>query len=300
MTIQTSPQSPHAVPLLELDLLRTLVAIAETGNFSAAAEAVFRTPSAISMQVKRIEEIVGAQVFVRDSRRVDVTAEGAFLVEHARRMLALNRTAMARFVAPEVAGVVRVGAPDFIAEDFLPSMLRAFSETHPGITVDVVVEASGQMVKLVESGDLDFAMITCLETEIAGELLLRERLVWAMRRGGIAAEQSPLPVSVWDQTCAWRRAGIRGLEAQNREWRLAFQSSHIAGQRSAILADLAVAPVSASTLGGDIVEVPEHLGLPPLPDYVVMLVQSENESGPAKAAVDHVRSSFSRAHAVAS
>ncbi|MEM8582592.1 MAG: LysR family transcriptional regulator [Pseudomonadota bacterium] len=296
MTAQASP----AVPLLELDLLRTLVAIADTGNFSAAADAVFRTPSAISMQVKKIEEIVGAPVFLRDSRRVEVTADGAFLVEHARRMLALNRIAMARFVAPEVAGVVRVGAPDFIAEDVLPAMLRAFSETHPGITVDVVVEASGQMVKLVQTGDLDFAMITCLEAEIPGELLFRERLVWAMRQGGIAAEQKPLPVSVWDQTCAWRRAGISRLEAQDREWRLAFQSSHIAGQRSAILADLAVAPVSASTLGGDIVEVPEHLGLPQLPDYVVMLVKSDGESGPAKAAIDHVRSSFARNHAVTS
>lgn len=298
MTLLSRSHTAAPVPLLELDLLRTLVAIAETGNFSAAAEVVFRTPSAISMQVKKVEEIVGAPVFHRDSRRVEVTPDGAFLVEHARRMLALNRTAMARFVAPEVAGVVRVGAPDFVAEDILPGMLRAFSETHPGITVDVVVEASGRMLKMVEAGDLDFAMVTCLEAEVAGEVLFRERLVWAMRRGGVAVEQHPLPVSVWDQTCAWRRAGIGALETQNRDWRLAFQSSHISGQRSAILADLAIAPVSASTLGGEIVEVPEHIGLPALPEYVVMLVQSTSESGPAKAALDHVRAGFAHGHPV--
>lgn len=292
MTAHLPSKPTAAIPLLDLDLLRTLVAIAETGNFSAAAEAVFRTPSAISMQVKKIEELVGAPVFYRDSRRVEVTPDGAFLVEHARRMLALNRTAMARFVAPDVAGVVRMGAPDFVAEDILPGMLRAFAVSHPGVTVDVVVESSVRMQRMIDIGDLDFAMLTCLENEVAGEVLFSEPLIWAMLRGGVAAEQYPLPVSVWDENCAWRRAGVSRLEAQGREWRLAFQSSHIAGQRSAILADLAVAPVPVSTLGGNIVEVPAHVGLPDLPNYVVLLSEGKTEVGPVKAAVDHVRASF--------
>ena len=102
-----APSFP-AIPLLDLDLLKTLVAIAETGSFSTAATVVHRTPSAISMQVKKMEEILGRPVFTRDSRSVSLTSDGAFSLEHARRMLALNRDAVARFVQPDVEGVERL------------------------------------------------------------------------------------------------------------------------------------------------------------------------------------------------
>ena len=134
--------APHVaqIPLLELDLLKTLIAINETGNFSAAAEAVYRTPSAVSMQVKRMEELLGRAVFTRDSRTVSLTHDGEILLAHARRVLALNREVVAQFITPEVAGVVRLGAPDDAAERFLPAMLKRFSESHPGVIVDVIVD----------------------------------------------------------------------------------------------------------------------------------------------------------------
>ena len=101
MTIHTTSR----VPLLDLDLLNTLVAIADSGNFSAAAVAVGRTPSAISMQVKRMEEIVGCPLFVRDNRSVRLTRPGIMLVEHGRRLLALNSEMLGRFVKPDITGV---------------------------------------------------------------------------------------------------------------------------------------------------------------------------------------------------
>jgi DNA-binding transcriptional LysR family regulator len=287
-----------ALPLLDLDLLRTLVAIAESGSFSAAAEAVFRTPSAISMQVKKIEEILGRPVFLRDSRSVSLTPDGAFLVEHARRMLALNREAVARFVEPDLTGVVRMGAPDDVAERFLPGMLRRFADSHPGVTVNVVVDSSDRMVRMIEAGHLDMTLVTC-EAGVGGsrgaEVLYREQLVWAARKGGVAAERDPLPVSVWEEGCVWRQAGLAGLEAQGRAWRLAFQSAHISGQRAAILADLAVAPVPMSALGGDIVAAAPKCGLPALPKYALGLIVAADPSSAAEAAADHLRSSFADA-----
>ena len=113
-------QSPVRVPFLDLDLLQTLVAIAETGSFSAAGAVVGRTPSAISMQVRKMEDLIGRAVFVRDSRSVALTGDGEVLLEHARRMLALNRQVVAHFVQPDLRGVVRMGAPDDAAERFLP------------------------------------------------------------------------------------------------------------------------------------------------------------------------------------
>ncbi len=285
------------MPLFDLDLLRTLVAIAETGSFSGAATAVFRTPSAISMQVKKMEEIIDRPLFIRDSRSVTLTADGAYLLEHARRMLALNREAVARFIEPDLQGVVRLGAPDDVAERFLPNMLRRFADSHPGVSVNVVVDNSDRMIEMYDAGDLDMTLITCdagFEGDHQAEIMLREQLVWAVRQGGIAAEQSPMPISVWEEGCVWRKAGTEGLDAQGRAWRIAFQSAHITGQRAAILADLAIAPVPKSALGGEIIEAPAKHGLPDLPEYALGLIWGKNKNAVVAAAADHLRASFAQ------
>jgi DNA-binding transcriptional LysR family regulator len=292
-----APSTP-SLPLLDLDLLKTLVAIAETGSFSGAAQSVFRTPSAISMQVKKMEEILGRPIFVRDSRSVTLTPDGAFLLEHARRMLAMNRDAVARFVQPDVQGVVRLGAPDDVAERFLPAMLRKFADSHPGVTVNVVVDGTDMMIAALEAGKLDATLVTCeagFRDAGGAEILYREQLVWAARKGGIAACQEPLPVSVWEESCVWRQAGLKGLDAQGRAWRIAFQSAHISGQRAAILADLAVAPIPKSSLGGDIVEAPAKFGLPVLPKYALGLLVRSDPSPAVEAAADYIRAAFSAA-----
>ncbi|MEO0990032.1 MAG: LysR substrate-binding domain-containing protein [Pseudomonadota bacterium] len=289
-----APSTPQ-IPLLDLDLLRTLVAIAETGSFSAAATMVHRTPSAISMQVKKMEDIVGRAVFVRDSRSVALTPDGMFLVEHARRMLAMNRDALARFVSPDVEGVVRLGAPDDTAERFLPPMLKAFAETHPLVSVNVFVDGTSKMTGMLRAGKLDLAIVTCeagLAKTEGAEVLFREGLVWAMRECGVAGEQDPIPVSVWEEGCVWRNAGLQGLAEQGRAWRIAFQSAHISGQKAAILADLAIAPIPRSCLGGAIVEAPARLGLPPLPDYALGLLIGSEPTAATRSAADHIHASF--------
>jgi DNA-binding transcriptional LysR family regulator len=289
-------QTPARVPFLDLDLLQTLVAIAETGSFSAAGAVVGRTPSAISMQVRKIEDILGRALFLRDSRSVALTADGEVLLEHARRMLALNRQVVAQFVQPDLRGVVRMGAPDDAAERFLPEMLRRFAETHPAVTVDVTVDGSARMIAMHREGRLDLTLVTCEAgfNDGEAEILFRERLVWAACTGGVAAERDPLPVSVWEEGCVWRKAGIEGLERQGRAWREAFKSAHISGQRAAILADLAVAPIPASSLGGRVVEAPPRHGLPPLPEYALGMIVAADAPAPVRAAADHLRASFAR------
>ncbi|MCF6321116.1 MAG: LysR family transcriptional regulator [Rhizobiaceae bacterium] len=289
--------APHVpqIPLLELDLLKTLVAINDTGNFSAAAQVVYRTPSAVSMQVKRMEELLGRAVFVRDSRTVTLTRDGEILLSHARRVLALNREVVAQFITPEVAGIVRLGAPDEAAERFLPMMLKRFGETHPGIIVDVIVEGSTSLVQQVKQGQIDIALLTCEKSSDGKdgvEVLYLEDLVWAGAKGGIAVENNPLPVSVWDKGCVWRKAGLEGLAAQAREFRIAFQSAHISGQKAAILADLAVAPLPRSSIRGDIVAIDKKHNLPKLPQYALGMTVTPNASAPVKAAADHLRASF--------
>lgn len=283
------------LPLLDLDLLKTVIAIAETGNFSSAAEAVFRTPSAVSMQVKKIEELLERPIFVRDSRSVSLTPDGLLLLEHARRLIALNNEMVSRFVTPGVSGVVRMGAPDDVSERMLPEMLRRFSQTHPCVTVDVIVEESVTLIERVKNNTLDMALITCdagFEGDQDAEILIREKLVWAGLKCGVAAERNPLPVSVWEEGCIWRKMGLECLEKNDIDYRVAFQSANISGQKAAILADLAVAPIPISSLGGDIIQVPQMQHLPTLPDYAIGLLMADKVSDPTNAAADHLRASF--------
>lgn len=291
MGIDTGKQAP----LLELDLLRTLVAIAETGNFSAAAESVFRTPSAVSMQVKKIEEIVGRPVFTRDSRSVSVTPEGELLLEHGRRLLNMNQEIMQKFTMPDVAGVVRLGATDDVAERSLPDLLRRFSTTHCCVSIDVVVDTSSRLEQRVRKGELDLTLVTCnpkAKLKADMEIVFRERLAWAGAKNGVACEKSPLPISVWEEGCSWRDAALEGLEAMGIAYRIAFMSAHISGQRAAILADLAIAPIPASCCVNGIVDLTNKTNLPPLNDYAMAMIVSKKPSAAAKAAAQHLRESL--------
>jgi len=230
-------------PLLELDLLRTMVAIADTGNFSAAAEHVYRTPSAVSMQIKRLEELVGKPLFSRDSRSVTPTPDGEKLLEHGRRLLALNREMVAKFIAPDVSGVVKLGSPDDVAQRSLPNMLQRFAASHCCINVDVVVDSSANLRKKVKQGELDLCLYATspeLAKKEGAEIVLREPLVWAGARNGVAWERDPIPISVWEEGCSWRANAIDSLKKVKRDYRIAFMSAHISGQRAAVLADLAI------------------------------------------------------------
>ena len=263
-----------ATPLLDLDLLRTVVEIAETGNFSAAAAKVHRTPSAVSMQVKKLEDMVSRPLFVRDSRSVSLTGDGEVLLAHARRVLALNRDIVSTLTTPTLAGTVRLGAPEDFVERALPTLMRRFSETHCCITVDVVVERSEILEQKVHEGALDLAMITRDTTTALPrgfEVVFSEPLVWAGARNGVAWEQDPLPVSVWDENCSWRALGLKSLDLADRAYRVAFESAFNAGQRAVVKADLAIAPMPVSSCTDGIVALgPEH-GLPRLPDYEIAI-----------------------------
>lgn len=291
--MQTTSQPQF--PLLDLEALRILVAIADTGNFSAAAEAVFRTPSAVSMQVKKMEELIGRPLFHRDSRSVTATSDGEKLVQHGRRMLALNREMMTHFITPDVTGVVRLGAPDDTAERLLPDMLRRFANSHCGVNIDVVVKNSNELISDVHNGSLDLAIVTCDPNSAAYkdmEIVFSEGLTWAGARSGVAYEKNPVPVSVWEDGCAWRNAGLKSLEESGKNYRVSYMSAHISGQRAAILADLAIAPIPVSACTDGIISLGARHGIPALPDYAIGLVLAKKLSKPAKAAANHLRASF--------
>lgn len=283
----------HPMPLLDLDVLRTFVAIAETGSFTLAAGAVFRTPSAVSMQIKKLEDILGASVFLRDARSVTLTQEGEMLMGYARRMLALNREAVSKFIVPDIAGVVRLGSPDDYGERILPTVLKRFAKTHPAIAVDVTIDMTANLRRRMAERQLDITLFTARNNVPSdAEVLLTEPIVWGGARGGCAHLRDPLPVSLWEEGCVWRADALDALGRAGRNYRVAYMSAHTAGQRAAILSDLAVAPLPKSFIGEEIVALGPDEGLPLLSNYNLAMIVAPDASAPVQAAADHIRATF--------
>jgi DNA-binding transcriptional LysR family regulator len=282
------------IPLLDNDVLRTFVAIAETGNFSTAADAVYRTPSAVSMQIKKLEEQLGVTLFLRDARSVSLTHHGEMLLSYARNMLALSNEAVSRFIMPELSGVVRLGAPDDIGERLLPSILKSFAATYPGIMVDVTVDMSIALKKRIEEQRLDLALINCatrpLPTE--GEIICTERVVWAGAKCGTAHRRDPLPISIWEEGFIWRSDAITQLQNNKRNYRVAFLSAHTMAQRAAVVSDLAVAPFPRSYVTEDMTILGLNEGLPELNTFDIRLLTSSQMTGPMQAVADSIRYAF--------
>jgi DNA-binding transcriptional LysR family regulator len=275
-------------------VLRTFVAIAETGSFTTAANAVFRTPSAVSMQIKKLEEVLGRAVFSRDARSVSLTTDGEILLGYARRMLAINREAVSKFIVPDIVGLVRLGSPDDYGERVLPYVLKRFAQSHPSIAVDVVIDDSGNLRRRLDERTLEITLLTnSFKASMAGaEVLLTEPIVWAGAKGGCAHLRDPLPISLWEEGCAWRASALDVLGKQGRNYRVAYMSAHTAGQRSAILADLAVAPMPKSFIGGDLVELTEKDGMPEMGTYSLAMLVAPDAAAPVKAVADHIRAAF--------
>jgi DNA-binding transcriptional LysR family regulator len=284
----------HPLPLLELDVLRTFVAIAETGSFTSAANSVFRTPSAVSMQIKKLEDILGRAVFSRDARSVSLTTDGEMLLGYAKRMLAINREAVSKFIVPDITGVVRLGAPDDFGERILPQVLKRFAQSHPSIAVDVVIDQSINLRRRMDDRALDITLLTnSVKVSLEGaETLMTEPIVWAGAKGGCAHMKEPLPVSLWEEGCAWRANALESLGREGRNYRVAYMSAHTAGQRAAILSDLAVAPLPKSFLGSDMIELTAKDGLPEMGTYSLVMLVAPDATAPVKAAADHMRATF--------
>src|SRR5262244_4065065 len=146
--------------LIDIDQLRTFIAIAETGSFTKAAEFVHKTQSAVSMQMKRLEERLDRPIFARDGRSSKLTEDGERLLDYARRIVKLNIEALAAFTEAELSGRVRLGVPDDYADRYLPEIMARFSRVYPAVELTVVCAPSVELIDHVERNDLDLAIVT--------------------------------------------------------------------------------------------------------------------------------------------
>lgn len=269
---------------LNLDALRSFVAICETGSFRRAAVRVHRSPSAVSLQIGKLEDLLGAQLLHRDARRVSLTDQGDTLLGFARRLLGISDEAMALFQGSPLAGHLRLAAPHDLGISLVPHLLRRLAETHPGIVVDVRLGTSESVLQQLTEGSANLALFNDVgPSSIKTKDLFSEPLKWLMRDGGRAIEHDPLPLAVAEVGCAWRDAALQALQVAKRPYRLAYSSDTSMGQVAALRADLAVAALPGSLADRDLVEAPTDYNLPPLPWTHIRLADDGSE--PARAFV---------------
>jgi len=282
--------------LLDIDILRTFVTIAELGSFSLAAEAVGRTPSAVSMQMKKLEEQLGREMFVRKGRGIALSADGEALCSYARRILHLNEEAVGHFMAPQLEGKVRLGTPDDFATRFLPVALSSFARAYPMVQVEVVCAMSSELIPLLDKGRLDLSVVSQTSTKThsgRGVTIWKEPLVWATSQDSELTDRRPLPLALCPLNCAWRASAIKALNEADIDYHVAYMSAHYAGQYAAIVSGLALAPLPASVVSAPLRIVGEGEGLPPLEDYEVRLLRATgNRTAILETLKDHIVQSF--------
>ena len=274
-----------SLPLaLDPDLLRAFVFIAEDGSFTRAAQRVGRTQSAVSMQVQRLEAMLGERLLSRGKGgSVQLTPHGQFLLVRAREMLALNDHIWNSFRTPTVQGTVRLGTPDDYALRYVPQVLRRFAESHPSVQVDVLCLPSHLLVERLRAGELDLTL--CSEGhEPPGwpsTSVWRGPLSWVTSSTYSPHRQDPMPMAlaVGDH-CTWSTAAQRALDRVGRPYRLAYSAGTLMGTLAPVLAGLAVTVSPTTWLPDGLRVMRADEGLPPLPEFGILLLRGADARQP--------------------
>ena len=224
---------------LDLDQLQTFITIADTGSFTRAADEVHRTQSAVSMQMRRLEERIGKPLFEKDGRTNKLSEDGEKLLSYARRMIRLNRETLAAFDDSSLQGHIRIGTPDDYADRFLPEIMARFARSNPRVELSVICEPTFNLVEHIKRGNLDLALVTHSESR-QSEVVRREPLLWVTSANHATHEQELLPLAFGRPSCQWRRNACDALDAMNREYRVLFTSWSATVIIAAVMSGLAV------------------------------------------------------------
>lgn len=262
---------------LDLAALRSFVAVADTGGVTRAAGFLHLTQSAVSMQIKRLEEALQVRLLDRTGRGVTVTQEGTQLLGYARRLLALNDEALGRMTHPDYEGEIVLGVPTDIVLPAIPLVLRAFAARHPRMNVHLVTSHTRDLRAQHARGEVDIALTTERTLAEGGEEIARRGLVWIGAPEGRAWRERPLPLA-FERQCIFFPEVTRALEAAGIDWRSTTRTDSTRTVGAMVLADLAVHAYLDGVSLARLEPVAHGGALPPLPDWAIGLY------GPAEGA----------------
>lgn len=279
---------------LDSDLLRTFVAVAQAGSVTEGAARIHRSQSATSIQVKRLEQILGHPVFERHGRGVVPTDVGKTLLPIAIDVAARLDATLQRIAKGPVEGKIRLGIPDDHGRERLARIIADFSRAQPGVELDVVCALSSAFPKALAKGALDLAVYE-VEVQAAGEeLLMEDPTCWVSSNTRDHATTDPLPVALFDNECWWRDAAIASLEAQGKPYRVVYSSQSVSGVLAAVEAGIAVGLLGRSSLCPGLVDISTAAAFGPTPVSKLVLARAVSPDNAAlQAMCTAIRTAFS-------
>lgn len=234
---------------IPMDLLRTFIKAIDSGSFTRAAELVGRTPSAISLQIKRLEEIADATLFQRDAHKLQLTADGRTVAQFARRILALNDELLSNLRPLSVAGRVRLGAPHEYTASLLPEFLGKFAQAHPNVMLEVTSDLSKNLLRRQQAGEFDLVIALHEDPASAGgRLVYQEPLVWVGSMDHDSHLQTPLPLVLAPPPCIYRNRILQSLNQAQRACRIVYLSSSYNGISAAVRAGIGITVMAGSAI----------------------------------------------------
>lgn len=274
---------------IDLDRLSAFVTVAETGNMTVTAARMLRTPSAISLMIKRLEEELGLRLFDRAHRAVRLSAAGEQLLRHARHILAVHDAMLDEMAEPALQGVVRLGTPEDFATSYLPDVLARFAKSHPRVALEVSCDLTLNLIDAFGRGDFDLVLI---KREPAGPeqgvRVWREALVWAAADAVDIERAAPLPLVVSPAPCVYRARAVGALDRAGLGWRIAYTCASLAGSQAAVRAGLGVTVLPRDMVPPDLAVIDDSRLLPDLHDTEIALLSAPGLSTPAQRLLDHM------------
>lgn len=277
---------------LDTDLLRTFLAVADSGSISAGAERIGRSQSAASLQVKRLETIIGKPVFERHGHGVTLSPAGERLDPVARQSVALLDTALDDIRADDLAGDVRLGIPDGHAHSVLADIVAEFSRRHPLVEIKVHCASGAGFTGAVADGTLDLALYDAETVRPDLDILFEEPTHWAVSRAIAVHQRDPLPVALFDQECWWRDAALNALHRMDRAYRIVYSSESVAGVTAAIEAGIAVGMLGRSSIGKTVRTLDPTDGFETMPASKLVLDRRRGGGMVVDAMADSIRRAF--------
>lgn len=281
--------------LLDLDQLRTFLLIAETGSFTKTADSVFRTQSAVSMQIRRLEERIGKPLFTRDGRQLQLTPHGEKLLTYARRLLELNRETVASFRSDKFQANIRIGLPDIYLNHMIYDALQPIFHNYPEIETILQCEPTDTLIENIRRGSLDLALIVQDTRQKRTEVLNTSSLVWVTGKDNSPHMQDVVPVAVLRSNCIWRKILSDTFSKMQREHRIVLSSSSVRSVIMTVRSGNAVSVLPENMVSSDMRILTKDEGFPELPSCVLTLIRAQGIHAPAVDLVaDTIKASFQK------
>ncbi|PCE21907.1 hypothetical protein BWP39_19745 [Paraburkholderia acidicola] len=264
---------------LDIDLLRTFVTIADTRSLTRTATEVGRTQSAISMQVRRIEEVAGGAVLLRTVRGVELTARGETLLRHARELLRIHDEALAELTGRSLSGAIRFGCPDDYCITFLPTLLREIAGRHPRVGVHLVCASTTHLRRMLRDKRIDLALVSLAPGDDGETAVRYEKLVWVGAHARAAERgEASLALALSEPDTLDHQAARRALDGAGIAYHVACESASKDGLLAMVRAGIAITALTEGAVPADLTVLDTHTGLPPLPSFG-MAIASAHGSG---------------------